>query len=57
VALLGIAVNAVLACVKLGAGIVGNSFALIADAIESIGDIAGSIVVWGWPALRRPAAR
>lgn len=47
VALLGIAVNAVLACVKLGAGIVGNSFALIADAIESIGDIAGSIVVWG----------
>lgn len=47
VALLGIAVNAVLACVKLAAGIVGNSFALIADAIESIGDIAGSMVVWG----------
>lgn len=47
VAMLGIAVNAVLACLKLATGIIGNSFALIADAIESIGDIAGSIVVWG----------
>ncbi|MCW5767409.1 MAG: cation transporter [Phycisphaeraceae bacterium] len=47
VALLGIVANAVLAGVKLATGIIGHSFALIADAIESIGDIAGSIVVWG----------
>jgi len=52
----GLAVNAVLACVKLGAGILGNSYALIADAIESWADIASSIIVWrGVVVAERPA--
>jgi cation diffusion facilitator family transporter len=38
--------NAVLAIVKLGAGIFGNSYALIADAIESTTDILSSILVY-----------
>ena len=46
-ALVGIVVNAALALVKLVAGIVGHSFALVADAAESLVDIAGSAVVWG----------
>lgn len=46
-ALLGILVNTALAAVKLLAGIAGHSFALIADAVESLADIAGSAVVWG----------
>jgi cation diffusion facilitator family transporter len=47
VALLGIAVNAALAVVKLVAGVVGHSFALVADAVESLVDLAGSAVIWG----------
>lgn len=47
VALLGLAVNIALALVKLVTGIVGNSYALVADAVESIADIAGSVVIWG----------
>jgi cation diffusion facilitator family transporter len=43
---LGLATNAVLACVKLAAGVLGNSYALIADATESFADIASSIIVW-----------
>lgn len=45
-ALAGIATNAGLAAVKLAAGIVGNSFALVADAVESLVDIVGSVLVW-----------
>lgn len=45
--LLGVLVNAVLAAVKVGAGIFGNSYALIADGIESTLDIFGSLLVWG----------
>lgn len=44
--LLGVGVNAVLATVKLVAGLLGNSYALIADAIESTTDIFSSMVVW-----------
>jgi cation diffusion facilitator family transporter len=44
---LGILINATLAIVKLIAGIVGNAFALVADAIESTADILSSAVVWG----------
>lgn len=47
IALVGIVANAVLAGVKLLAGIFGNSFALVADAVESMADIAGSAVIWG----------
>ena len=45
-ALLGIAINAVLAMVKLLAGYFGNSYALIADGIESTLDIAASFIIW-----------
>jgi cation diffusion facilitator family transporter len=40
-------VNALLALVKLFAGIVGNTYALVADAVESTADIFASLVVWG----------
>lgn len=42
---LGIAANAVLAVLKLGAGIVGNSQALLADGVNSISDVVYFIVV------------
>jgi cation diffusion facilitator family transporter len=38
-------INALLAGVKLVAGLVGNSYALVADAIESATDTIGSLVV------------
>jgi cation diffusion facilitator family transporter len=44
---LGVIVNALLALVKLVAGIVGNTYALVADAVESTADIFASLVVWG----------
>lgn len=48
--------NAALALVKFFAGILGNSYALIADAIESTTDIFASILVfWGLKYARRPA--
>jgi cation diffusion facilitator family transporter len=40
-------VNALLAMVKLVAGIAGNTYALVADAVESTADIFASLVVWG----------
>ena len=43
---IGMVVNIVLAVVKIVAGIVGNSYALIADGIESTTDIVSSFVVW-----------
>lgn len=43
----GLLVNASLAVVKLIAGVLGNSYALIADAIESAADVFSSLVVWG----------
>ena len=44
-ALIGLAINIVLAAVKLVGGIVGQSFALIADAVNSLGDVVTTIVV------------
>lgn len=44
--LLGVAANAVLAMVKVLAGWLGQSNALIADGIESAVDIFGSILIW-----------
>jgi len=38
--------NATLAVVKLTAGIVGHSYALVADAVESSADIFASLIVW-----------
>ncbi|CAG0975978.1 Manganese efflux system protein MneP [Phycisphaerales bacterium] len=46
-ALLGLVSNLALAGIKLLAGVIGHSYALIADAIESIADIVGSVVIWG----------
>jgi cation diffusion facilitator family transporter len=42
-----LALNGALAVVKLVCGIIGNSYALIADAIESLGDIVSSAIVFG----------
>lgn len=42
----GIIVNSLLALAKLVAGLVGNSYALVADAVESTADIFSSFVVW-----------
>ncbi|HEX7076872.1 MAG TPA: cation diffusion facilitator family transporter [Candidatus Eisenbacteria bacterium] len=53
--LIGLGVNLILAAGKLAAGIVGTSYALIADAIESLGDSLGSIIVWrGLQIAQRP---
>jgi cation diffusion facilitator family transporter len=43
----GLIANAALAVVKLIAGIVGNAYALVADAVESFADVVSSLVVWG----------
>lgn len=40
-------VNAGLAMTKLAAGVVGHSYALVADAVESTADIFSSTIVWG----------
>lgn len=44
-ALLGLAINLTLGAVKLFGGLVGNSFALLSDAVNSLGDALTSIVV------------
>jgi cation diffusion facilitator family transporter len=42
--------------VKVGTGMIGNSYALIADGIESAGDIFSSLVTWaGFQLSLRPA--
>ena len=46
-ALAGILINAALAAIKLLAGVLGNSYALIADAIESSADVLSSTIVLG----------
>jgi len=45
--LLGVVFNAGLSALKGIAGVLGNSYALIADAIESGLDVFQSLVVWG----------
>jgi cation diffusion facilitator family transporter len=47
VPLVGVAVNTTLALLKILGGVFGNSYALIADGIESTADIVTSLVVWG----------
>ncbi len=47
VALLGMAINFILALAKISAGVLGNAYVLIADGIESALDIGGSVVIWG----------
>jgi cation diffusion facilitator family transporter len=43
---LGLLANAGLAVVKILAGVVGSSYALVADGIESTADLLSSTVVW-----------
>ncbi len=43
----GLLVNALLAIAKLVAGVLGHSYALIADAVESSADVVSSLIVWG----------
>jgi len=45
--LFGIIVNTLLAVVKVIAGILGDSYALIADGIESTLDVFSSLLLWG----------
>lgn len=45
-AILGLVVNAALVVTKIAAGLVGNSYALVADGVESTLDLFSSLVVW-----------
>jgi divalent metal cation (Fe/Co/Zn/Cd) transporter len=45
-ALLGIFVNVGLALVKGCVGVLGNSFALVADGVESLADVLSGVVVY-----------
>jgi cation diffusion facilitator family transporter len=54
--ILGVIANLSLAVIKVVTGVVGNSYALIADGIESTGDVVSSLVVWmGLRIASRPA--
>lgn len=55
-ATLGLAVNFVLGIVKLAGGTAGHSFALISDAVNSLGDVFVSLVVlYALRVAQRPA--
>ena len=41
-----IVINLALAVVKIAAGLLGNSYVLVADGIESLADVFSSFVVW-----------
>jgi cation diffusion facilitator family transporter len=47
VAITGMIANVAIATAKITAGLLGNSYVLIADGIESALDIAGSVIIWG----------
>lgn len=56
ITLVGAVVNCLLAGLKLAAGLAGRSEALVADAVESFADLAGSFIVWrGLQVAARPA--
>lgn len=46
ISLVGLLINAGLALIKLVAGVLGHCYALVADAVESMADIFGSLIVW-----------
>ena len=46
-ALIGLIINIAFAIIKIAGGVFGNAYALIADGMESVLDVAGSIVIWG----------
>lgn len=43
---MGMAVNGMLALTKGTAGVLGNAYVLVADAIESLTDVISSLIVW-----------
>ena len=47
VAAISVIVSAFLAATKIAAGVIGNSFALVADGVESVLDIFSGLLVWG----------
>jgi cation diffusion facilitator family transporter len=47
VAAFGVVASALLAAIKIAAGVIGNSFALVADGVESVLDIFSGLLVWG----------
>ena len=54
--ILTVIVNIVLMTVKISVGIIGNSYALIADGIESASDIFSSLITWtGFQLSLKPA--
>jgi len=44
--IIGLVASLALACGKMVAGVVGHSSALVADAVESLADTIGSMIVW-----------
>ena len=51
----GVALNLGLAAVKFAGGILGNTYALVADAAESLLDVVSSLLVWaGFKVAARP---
>jgi cation diffusion facilitator family transporter len=44
--ILAVCINVALMLVKIGVGWLGNSYALIADGIESASDIFSSLITW-----------
>lgn len=54
--ILAICINIALMIIKIGAGLWGNSYALVADGIESASDIFSSLITWaGFQLSLRPA--
>ncbi|HWH69124.1 MAG TPA: cation diffusion facilitator family transporter [Candidatus Sulfotelmatobacter sp.] len=43
---IGLAINTCLAGIKMAAGLLGHSHALVADAVESLADVFSSLIVW-----------
>jgi cation diffusion facilitator family transporter len=53
---LAICINVCLMIIKIGVGVVGNSYALVADGIESASDIFSSVITWaGFRLSLKPA--
>jgi cation diffusion facilitator family transporter len=51
----GMALNAALALIKVGGGVLGHAYALVADGVESLTDIAISVLIWaGFQWAARP---
>lgn len=46
-AALGVAINLLFAAIKIFAGWIGHSYALVADGFESLLDVFSSLVMWG----------